>query len=308
MNLQNAALALLATSSLLASSCTADSASAESPEQISSATPSAPAASSPAAVPVAEPTAQESRPATKSPVFDATHALWTEILAEHVQGDNFDYEALKKKPERLERYLEQLQAVTPAEYEAWKEDDQMAFWINVYNANAIHLVIENYPVKSIRDIGTMLNRVWNKRFIEMPAFDPEGKDRKLSLDDVEHKILRPTFQDARVHAAVNCASGSCPPLRAEAFTGKKLSDQLNEQVRLWLADTSRNQIDQAKNEVRISKIFDWFKDDFKNPRGGTLDWIAAYLPSDQSEWLRANAKKIKVRYLDYSWKLNDVKK
>ena len=239
--------------------------------------------------------------------FDHSHAVWTEVLAEHVQGDRFDYAALKKDPAKLTAYIETLRAVDAKTLASFTDDQRMAFWINVYNAHVVQLIVDNYPVKSIRDLGTLVNKVWNKRFIQMPALHPDGKNKNLSLDDVEHKILRPRFEDARVHAAVNCASISCPPLRNEAFVAARLDAQLDEQVRLWLQDTTRNRFDVAKGKLEVSKIFDSFKGDFVRESKTVQAWIAKYAPEDVAAFIES-AKKVKVSYLDYSWKLNDVPK
>lgn len=249
---------------------------------------------------------QDSRPTTRPvPVeeFDHEHAQWTAILKKHVHGDKFDYAAVQKDPAALNAYLSKLRGVTLAQLLGWNEKQRMAFWINTYNAHAVKLVSDNYPIESIRDLGTLLNKVWNKKFIEMDALHPSGKDQHLSLDDVEHKILRPRFEDARVHAAVNCASDSCPPLRAEAFIAKRLDEQLDAQVRAWIADESRNQFDLSEGKMRISEIFKWFKSDFVRDGESVEGWIAKYAPEKVASAIR-NGADLDVSYLDYSWKLN----
>ena len=253
-----------------------------------------------------EPVSAESSPVDSIGEFDHEHAQWTKILAQYVHGDRFDYGGLKKDPQALNDYIATLEAVTPAELASWTEHQQMAFWINVYNAHVIKLIVKEYPVKSIRDLGTLLNKVWDKRFIRLDTHHPSGKPKKLSLDDVEHKILRPKFKDARVHAAVNCASESCPPLLNEAFTGKNLDRQLDGAVRAWIADTTRNRFDRSKNKMKISEIFKWFKGDFERDGGSVREWIAKYAPAETAKWLRES--KVKVGYLNYSWKLNDFRK
>lgn len=247
---------------------------------------------------------QDSRP-TSRPVesFDHAHAEWNAVLKEHVHGDRFDYAALKKDSATLDAYLTKLQGITLKELNSWNVDQRMAFWINAYNANVVKLVADNYPLDSIRDIGSVFSKVWNKEFIRMKALHPSGKDKKLSLDDIEHKILRPRFKDARVHAAVNCASNSCPPLRGEAFVAKRLDAQLDEQVRAWLADTSRNKLNVASGKLEISSIFKWFKEDFVRDGKSVTGWIAKYA-GDEVATAITSGKKLKVSYLDYSWKLN----
>jgi hypothetical protein len=198
---------------------------------------------------------QEPAPAT----FDQTHALWTAVLKKHVVGERLDYAALAKDRATLDQYLAALHAVKPDALAGWTREQQFAFWINTYNAHVVDLVTRNYPVASIKDIGSLFSSVWKKSFIEMPALHPSGKPAKLSLDDIEQTILRPKFKDARVHAAVNCASASCPALRNEAFTAEHLNEQLDEQVKRWLADTTRNRFDKSKSRIDVSQIFDWFK-------------------------------------------------
>ncbi len=236
--------------------------------------------------------------------FDHTHALWTEVLKAHVKGDRFDYEALKRDPQKLRRYLDRLHAVTPAELASWTREQRYAFWINVYNAHTVDLIVGEYPLDSIRDLGGLFSKVWDKEFIEMRAHHPDGKDDELSLDDVEHAILRPRFEDARIHAAVNCASIGCPPLRNEAFVAERLDAQLDEQMRAFLADESRNRFDRAGNRVRISKIFDWFAGDFERDAESVRAYLRRYHPGDDDAWIQD----AKVDYLDYDWDLNDVPK
>lgn len=247
---------------------------------------------------------QGTPPAPRS--FDHAHALWTEVLTKYVAGDRVDYAALKKDRAVLDRYLSQLHAVKPDQLASWTRQQQLAFWINAYNAHCVSLVVSEYPVDSIKDIGGLFSPVWKKAFIDMPALHPSGKPGRLSLDDIEHKILRPTFKDARVHAGVNCASASCPALRPEAFVAERLDQQLDEQVRKWLADPTRNKFDKAKARAEVSALFDWFEEDFVRDAGSVVAWIAKYAPEAESSWLKSS--KVTVKYLDYSWKLNDVKR
>ena len=237
-------------------------------------------------------------------VFDHEHRRWTAILKEHIHGDRFDYAALKKDRGELDRYLDELEAVTPAELAAWERERRMAFWIDVYNAHVVALVLDSYPIESVEDLGSESAPVWKKRFIDLPAHHPSGKPGKLSLDDVEHGILRAQFADARIHAAINCAAEGCPPLRAEAYVASKLSKQLDEQCRAWVADRARNRFDRENGRAELSKVFEWFAADFERDAGSVLAWIARFAPEADAEWIRA--AKPKIAYLPYSWKLNDV--
>jgi hypothetical protein len=238
--------------------------------------------------------------------FDHSHTQWSQVLELFQREDRIDYQALQKNREPLDRYLTTLTHVTPEQYETWNRNQRFAFWINTYNAFTVHLVVQNYPLESIRDLGTIFNKVWDKRFIPLTRFDPQGKGRNLSLNDIEHEILRPRFEDARVHAAINCASIGCPPMRAGAFSAAGLEAELDSQVRAWLADPERNRFDQAKKTMVVSEIFKWFSEDFERDAGSVRDWIVRYAPPDAAKWLRT--EKVRRKYVDYDWSLNDVER
>ena len=243
--------------------------------------------------------------AAPAPAFDHTHAAWTAVLAKHVEGDLFDYAALKQDRAGLDAYLAQLQAVTPAQERSWTKEQRFAFWINVYNAFTIHKVVESYPLDSIKDLNTGLlgiNSVFDKDFIPLAAHDPEGENEPLSLNDVEHGILRARFADARVHAAINCASASCPPLRDEAFVADRLEEQLDAQMTAFVNDPKRNVFDVEKGRLRLSKIFDWFEKDFERDAGSVREYVARYAPEER----RAFVRSAKITHLDYDWSLNEV--
>ncbi len=243
--------------------------------------------------------------AARAADFDQDHALWTKVLARHVQGDRFDYAALKAEPEELERYLDALHAVTPAQLAGWTKAQRFAFWINTYNAHTIKKVINEYPLKSIRELDKAfgLKTVFEQGFIRMEAHHPDGKDEKLSLNEIEHGILRARFEDARVHAAINCASISCPPLLNEAFVAARLDEQLDAQMKAFVHDAARNELDVAEGEARLSQIFDWFAGDFERDAGSVREYLARYAP-ELSDFL-ADAK---LKSLKYDWDLNDVKR
>ena len=237
--------------------------------------------------------------------FDHDHGLLTGVLDRIVHGDEVDYRMLSEAPGDLRDYLGLLEAVRADEYRAWSKDQKYAFWINAYNAYTLDLVQRSYPVKSIKDLGGLIRSVWKKSFI--PLGHLAGKPGKeLSLDHLEHSILRPEFEDARVHAAINCASISCPPLRDEAYRAAGLDQQLDSQVAAWLLDPERNSLDE-EGTLRVSRIFDWFAGDFEREAGSVQAWITSHAPEGELEWLRT-AGKLQVRYLDYDWRLNDHKR
>ena len=238
------------------------------------------------------------------PAFDHAYSGWNELLGRHVRGDRFNYGGLAKEKAKLDAVLAELAAVTPKQLAAFNEKQRFAYWINVYNAYCVKLVVDNYPVESIRDLGgKMFGRVWDKEYIPLEAHHPDGDDDPLSLNDVEHEILRKQFEDARLHAAINCASISCPPLRGEAFVAERLDKQLDEQMRAFLADTTRNQLEPGKKRVRLSEIFSWFSSDFERDAGSVRAYVARYAPGKDTAWI----EKASVSHLDYDWGLNDAK-
>jgi hypothetical protein len=241
----------------------------------------------------------------QAPEFDHTHAGLTSVYDVALKGGLIDYAGLRAKPKALDAYLAQLARTTPAQHATWSRDQRFAFWINAYNAYTIQLIRDEGPVKSIKDLGGFFSSPWEKKFIPMPAFDPEGKNKKLTLDEIEHELLRPVFKDARVHAAINCASMGCPPLRATAFSAEGLDDQLEDQVGVWLSDPTRNQVSPSGGKIRVSKIFDWFKEDFGKKDAAVARWIADHVKDEGiANALRAAAGDIDVKYLDYDWKVN----
>jgi len=241
-------------------------------------------------------------PAQGAPAFDHGHAAWSAVLKECVKGDGFDYARLAADRRELTAYLDALHAVTPAELAAWSEPQRFAFWINAYNAHVVERVLERYPVKSINELDTRAAKVFDQDFIPMGAHHPEGKDEPLSLNDIENGILRPRFHDARLHAAINCAARSCPPLRAEAFVAERLSEQLDQQMRAFLADATRNRIDPEKGELRLSRVFEWFAADFER-EGGVATFVARFVPAARADFVRAT----KPAFLEYDWALNDAR-
>lgn len=237
--------------------------------------------------------------------FDHTHAALTAVYDVALKDGLVDYAGLRAKPKPLDAYLAQIAATTPAQFSAWSRDQRFAFWINAYNAFTIQLIRDEGPVKSIKDLGGLFSSPWKKKFIPMPAFDPEKKNKKITLDEIEHEFLRPIFKDARVHAAINCASKGCPPLRATAFSAEGLGEQLDDQVAVWLGDPTRNQVTPKGGKIRVSKIFDWFEDDFGKNDEAVARWIAEHVGEEAvAKGLRAAAKDVDVRYLDYDWKVN----
>jgi len=237
--------------------------------------------------------------------FDHSHTLWTDLLAKYTDKEgSVKYSQLKKEladkgaSHDFSKYLAALEGVSKKQYDAWGKQEKMAFLINAYNAFTIKLIIDHHPVKSIKDIGGFFTKPWSVEFFALLG----GAIK--SLDPIEHKLLRPEFKDYRIHAAVNCASVSCPPLRRDAFTSKELDAQLDEQMRVWLADDSRNSWAGSKDEIRISKIFDWYEEDFEKWGGGVKQVLLKYAPADAKKRITTASD---IDYLDYNWNLNESK-
>jgi hypothetical protein len=187
--------------------------------------------------------------------------------------------------------------VTAAEYDAWTREQKLAYWINVYNAFTVRLVVDHYPLRSIRSIGVLPGSAFRKSFIPMKSL----RGRKLSLDDVEHEILRREFDEPRIHFAIVCASLSCPVLRGEAYRARELDSQLDHAAREFVRDPRRNRFDAGAGIFHASAIFKWFREDFE--RGGSLrSFLSSYTDRAAAAALRNGDARIE--YLDYDWSLN----
>ncbi|MFT7484430.1 MAG: hypothetical protein ACI9F9_000270 [Candidatus Paceibacteria bacterium] len=241
--------------------------------------------------------------------FDHSHEQWTEVLGAHLSKDRFDYGALLAKREGFNRYIKALESVEAQEFKTWDAPQRHAYWINAYNAFTVQLIADHYGpkeqrLKSILDIGTAAEGTWDQRFIALEHLHPLEGQHRLSLNDIEHKILRPGLKDPRVHAAVNCASVGCPPLAKEAFTFKNLDAALERQVKQWLRDPLRNKIHREQKTLRLSKIFEWYAEDFPQEKQAFGDWLAKFAVPEFSEWLATGD--FQVLFLEYDWTLNDV--
>lgn len=235
------------------------------------------------------------------PTVDQAHAAWTRILAAHVANGRVDYEAIARVDRAaLDEYLGTLEATCRTDYEAWSREARIAFWLNAYNAATVRLVLDEWPIESIRSIGWLPGAAFRRPVLRMEALE-RGR---MSLDDVEHDTLRrdPALFDARIHFALVCAARSCPPLRAEAYRGADLGAQLDDQGRRFLRDRTKNRWEPRTRTLRLSKIFDWFREDFDRTAGSVTAFVLRYLPADEVAEIEAGP--ITVEHLDYDWSLN----
>jgi len=225
--------------------------------------------------------------------YDGLLAAHTRSVSD-VVGTRVDYRALSKSPD-WKALSKQVREARPSKLD---EKDRLAYWINAYNILTIDLILEHYPVASIRDIGSFLFPVWNQDVATI-----EG--RTVSLGEIEHEILR-KMGEPRIHAAIVCASTSCPPLARTAFRASHLDADLDAAMRRWLASPDKGvAIDRAANRVRVSEIFDWFEEDFE-AGGGVLATVARYVPEQDAAWLLGPGRRAAIGYLDYDWTLNDL--
>ncbi len=228
--------------------------------------------------------------------FDHTHAALDGLLKRHVAAGAVDYAALKTAPAPLDAYLATLAAVTETDFAAWPEKERLAFLINLYNAATLKLIVVNYPLKSIRSIGWLPGAAWKQEGVSLFG-------RKVSLDHVEHGIIRREYRDARVHFALVCAAVGCPPLRSEAFVAARLDAQLDDQGRVFLAQPGKNRVDAATGTVWLSQIFKWFAGDFEAEAGTVLKFATPFFPPEAQRALAAGT--FKVQFTHYDWSLND---
>ena len=220
------------------------------------------------------------------------HAIWDSLLRKHVDDLGLiDYRGFKEDSLELRGYLDLLENNHPND-QNWSEAEQMAYWINAYNAFTVELIVDHYPVTSIKDIKNgvpFVNTVWDIKFIAI-----EGEI--FDLNNIEHGILRKDFDDPRIHFALVCASLSCPKLLNRAFTPGKLDQQLDQAASAFLEDPFRNGIE--RDPIHLSKILDWYWMDFKDSYAGRYELINQYTTKEV-------APDAKIEFLDYDWSLNE---
>jgi hypothetical protein len=222
------------------------------------------------------------------------HTVFDQLLKKNVSKEGaVNYKGFIKDTIALNHYLDLLSKNPPNE-KTWTKQEQMAYWINAYNAFTIKLIIKYYPIKSIKDIGSSIqipfvNTPWDIKFITL------GKE-KMDLNTIEHGKLRKQFDDPRIHMALVCASRSCPMLFNEAYQAAKLDGQLTKQTKVFLDDSFRNKI--SANTAEISMIFKWYAMDFNKNGGSVRDFINKY----SAVKIKSEAK---ISYLKYNWGLNE---
>jgi hypothetical protein len=259
--------------------------------------------------------------AVEAPSYDD----YASVLSAYVSDDGLvDYAELAAHREPLDAFLASVAYFEPDKYDTWKDSDKIAFWLNAYNALTLKTVIDQYPIKpapgrsvypadSIRQIPG----VWDRK-------ETVILQRPMTLNAIEHDVLRREFEEPRVHVALVCGALSCPPLRAEPYRGSSLDAQLDDQTRRFLSDVRNFHIDRDRGEVWVSQLFEWYAEDFL---GGTipvdrehpeamslpavqkkalLAFVPGYVSAADAEYLRTAT--YRLLYVDYDWSLNEQQK
>jgi hypothetical protein len=253
--------------------------------------------------------------------FDHSHAAWNALLQKHVvvtdggKASRVRYAAFAQDRAQLKAYLDSLARVGEAEFDGWSRAQRMSFLINAYNAFTAEKILVRHPdIKSIWDFGKVFGNPFKDEFFTLLG-------RKTSLDGIEHGMLRKkgAYDEPRVHFAVNCASIGCPMLREEAYVAARLDAQLEEQAVRFLSDRSRNRFNASTGALEVSRIFDWFKEDWTSGYRG-LDGRQAPITSREQYFARyanlladsaaqralVETGKAPLAFLDYDWALNDA--
>lgn len=232
--------------------------------------------------------------------FDHSYSHYARLLSKQVNNARVDYAGLKKDPSELDACLKEIAAVRPNEFKKWSTDQRLALLLNLYNARTLRLIADHYPLTSIRKIGILPGAAWR---IENVRFG----GAVVSLDHLEHQIIRADYDEPRIHFALVCAAVSCPPLRSEPYVATKLDEQLDDQARQFLANPDKNRFEPDSNTLWLSPIFEWYEADFTKHAGTLQKYVTPFLP-EPSQAALEKATGVTVTFNDYDWSLNEWKK
>lgn len=242
---------------------------------------------------------------------------YAKVLSTYVDNrGRVDYAGLKANRTELDYFVRDISGLYIDKYESWTDDERIPFWVNTYNALTLKSIIDHYPIKPN----------WKTRFLypngirQIPGVWTEKKHSVkaslMSLDEIEHEVLRKEYSEPRIHMALVCAAKGCPPLRNEPYLPGEWNNQFKDQTRKFLADPLKFRIDRDAGVVYLSSIFQWFEEDFQKVYGDkeSVSWgsegqqavmafIGPYL--DEKDWKELRDHTFSVEYLDYDWSLND---
>lgn len=222
-----------------------------------------------------------------------THAEWTAVLHKYVRAGKVDYRGLKEHPAVLDTYLRTLVSVKKDELAAMPRTEQLAFWINAYNAYTVRLILDHFPVDSIRSIGVLPGAAFRTSFIPLAG-------EQLSLNDIEDRLR--AMNEPRIHFAIVCASKSCPELNGQAYTAAGLDAALDDAARRFVRDPSKNRFDGKSRAFHASSIFKWYRGDFEHASGSLERYLARYATGSAAQELQKGS--VHLEFLDYDWTLN----
>jgi hypothetical protein len=225
--------------------------------------------------------------------LDQSHQRWTAQLPRFVHGGEVDYAGWKNEQDLLDDYLRELVQVRKDEFPGFSREQKLAFWINAYNAYTVRLILDSYPVSSIRSIGLLPGAVFRRAFIPLLG-------EELTLNEIENRLRQ--LGEPRIHFAIVCASKSCPKLRTEAYRADVLNRQLDAAARAFLRDPAKNRWDAPSRTLRLSSIFKWFGEDFERSAGSLQAYVERYL--DPAIRAAVESRPVRIEFLDYDWSLN----
>lgn len=227
--------------------------------------------------------------------FDHGYKDYDLLLKNNVKDGLANYKSIKENPESLNSYLDTLAKVDVTTFNKWSEKQRLTYLINLYNAATIKLIVDNYPVKSIKDINKERQGPWKLEVVNLFG-------KKISLDHLEHEIIRKNYNDPRIHFALVCAAVGCPKLPNEPFVASTLNQQLDNRTKLFLSEKDKNYIDENQKTVYLSSIFDWFASDFIKTHGSVLGFFREYLPAEEAKKINSDYS---LKFSEYDWNLND---
>jgi hypothetical protein len=236
------------------------------------------------------------------------YKTWQDLLAKYYDpAKGMNYKGLKEHDKAA---LDQLRRTMAAvDVNSLSRPDQLAYWINLYNISTVGVVVDHYPVASIRDLST--DPLIRLNVFKKPSV--KTKAGAIALNDVENDKIRTAFKDPRIHFAINCAAKSCPPIRTEPYVGSRINEQLDDQARRFLNGPhgARLEKDGSGIDLHVTKILDWFKDDFEKWGGGRVAFVRKFLPADKQKQLdtvKGAKGDVDLDFDDYDWALNDASK
>jgi len=225
--------------------------------------------------------AEEAKEVVEEVVVPFSHASFDALLRKNVTSSGkVNYNGFKGNAS-FEQYLKDLSANEPQS--GWSRNKKLAYWINAYNAFTIKLIVDNYPVSSITKLKG--GKPWDYSFIKIGS-------NTYSLNHIEHKIIRPTFKEPRIHFACVCAAKSCPKLANKAYTASNLNSLLTTQTKYFINNKNKNQI--ADKNLKVSSLFDWYASDFGD--------VNAYIAKYYNGTFEADTD---IEFMDYDWSLNN---